>query len=136
MSTLLDSRLNPDQLADALAHDPPAQPSRADALAQEVGRLKRELDQFRSEYLGKGQRPQSGCKFATVSLEEAEVLVEYEFRPEQEPIYDVESPGVGPGCPASLTVLQMLVNGRWIDPRDVLREEIVARWEEQLLCES
>lgn len=106
---------------------------RADELAQQVGRLQRELDQMRAEYLGRGQKPQAGCRFATVSLDDADTLVEYEFQPEEAPNYDVESRGVGPGCPASVTVIQALINGRWIDPRDVLREEIVERWEEQLL---
>lgn len=133
MSALLDSALPPAKLADAIAHDAPTQPSRVDLLAQEVGRLKRELDQLRSEYTGKGQRPQSGCRFSTVFLEDAEVLAEYEYQPEEAPNYDVESPGVGPGHPASLTVLNILVNGKWIDPHGYVADEAIERWEQRLL---
>lgn len=106
------------------------------ALAQEVGRLTRELNQFKAQYLGTGQRPQSGCRFSTVSAEESEVLVEYEFTPAEEARYDADKPGVGPGHDAELTVIQALINGQWIDPRKVFAESVVERWEERLMEEQ
>lgn len=106
------------------------------ALAQELGRVTQELNQLKAEYLGKGQRPQSGCRFATVCAAEAEVLVEFEFIPAAEPIYDVESPGVGPGHDAELTIIQALINGKWIDPREVFDDRIVEQWEQSLIEEQ
>lgn len=106
------------------------------AIAQELGRVTHELNKLQAEYLGKGQRPQSGCQFATVCAAEASVLVEYEFTPAEDPIYDVESPGVGPGHDASLTVIHALINGKWIDPREVFDERIVEQWEQALIEEQ
>lgn len=108
---------------------------RADELAQQVGRLERELAQFRAEYLGKGVTPQPGCRIATVSLEDADVLVEFEFQAEEAPNYDADSRGAGPGCPASVSVLNILVNGKWIDPHGYVADEVIERWEEEL-CEE
>lgn len=105
-------------------------------LAQQVGRLTHELQQLKAQYLGLGQKPQSGCRFSTVCAAESEVLVEYEFTRGEEPNYDVESRGVGPGRDASLTVIQALINGQWIDPRDVFAESVVERWEERLMEEQ
>lgn len=105
-------------------------------LAQQVGRLTHELQQIKAQYLGTGQRPQSGCRFSTVCAAEAEVLVEYEFTPAEEARYDADKPNVGPGHDAELTVIQALINGQWIDPREVFAEAVVERWEERLMEEQ
>lgn len=70
---------------------------------------------------------------AVVSADDAEVLVEFDFVRGEEPIYDVESPGVGPGCPPSLLIQRALVNGEWVDPGAVFAKELVERWEQTLL---
>lgn len=105
-------------------------------LAQQVGRLTHELAQIKAQYLGTGQRPQSGCRFSTVCAAEAEVLVEYEFTRAEEPRYDADKPGVGPGHDAELTVIQALINGQWIDPRDVFADSVVDAWEQRLMEEQ
>lgn len=71
--------------------------------------------------------------YATVHAGDAEVLVEFDFVRGEEPIYDVESPGVGPGCPPSLRIERALVNGAWIDPRDAFPDQLIERWEQTLL---
>lgn len=135
MSALLDSRLDAERLADALAHDTPPQPSRVDMLAQEVGCLTQQLDAMRRQYEGKGAIPQFGCRIAKVSLEDASVLVEYEYHRAEAPNYDADSRGAGPGCPAGATVVSALINGKFIDPHGFIADEVIERWEEQL-CEE
>lgn len=70
---------------------------------------------------------------AVVCAGDAEVLVEFDFVAGEEPNYNVESPGVGPGCPPSLLIQRALVNGEWIDPRDAFDEGVIERWEQRLL---
>ena len=107
-------------------------------LAEEVGRLTAEVRKLRDELAfmqGKGQRPQRGCEFSEQCLEDATVLVEYEYIREEDPIYDVDYPGVGPGHDAEVNVIQVLINGAWVDPHDCIAESVIERWEQQILEE-
>lgn len=118
-----------EQQADAYSTDP------AVRCAYMVGLLRGELRSLCSQvsgYTGAGQKPQRGCEFATVCLEDAETLVEFEFTRAEEPVMDADSPLCGPGHPASLTIIQALINGVWVDPRGVLDEGLIERWEQKL----
>lgn len=81
---------------------------------------------------GEGMTPQAGSEHAVMSLGEAEVLVEYELIAAEEPIYDADHPGVGPGHDAECNVLNVLINGVWCDAQDVVPAETLKRWEESL----
>lgn len=70
---------------------------------------------------------------STVYAADAPVLVVYDYQRAEEPVYDVESPVCGPGHDAAVTLTEALINGAWIDPREVFDEGIVERWEQQLL---
>lgn len=70
---------------------------------------------------------------AVVFAGDAEVLVEFDFVAGEEPNYDVESPGVGPGRSPALLIERALVNGAWIDPLDVFDAKLVEQWEQTLL---
>ena len=70
---------------------------------------------------------------ATVNLGDAEVRVEYEYQAGEESNYDSASPGVGPGRDASLTIIQVLVNGIWVDPNDIISTMQIERWKQKIL---
>lgn len=110
------------------------QPSQRELrLAQEVGTLTHQLKQLRAHYLAEGVKPARGCSFATVHAGDADILVEYEHQPYEAANLDVESRGVGPGTPEGVCIVNVLVNGKFIDPREIASEETVGAWEEAVL---
>lgn len=106
------------------------------ALQRECGLLAGELRSAIDELdrlKGVGQRPQAGCEITTLSLGESEVLVEYEFERAQVGSMNPDSPRFGPDIEASVNVIQVLINGEWIDPADHLAGSVIERWETELL---
>lgn len=85
------------------------------------------------EYLGTHAVAQSGCDFFIVDCGGYDLKLEYEFDPGEDACYDVESPGVGPGSEAGVSILGALVNGRWIDVDGVFAPELIERWQQQIL---
>jgi hypothetical protein len=86
--------------------------SRNSVLARQVAELKSQLATLR----GDNATPQRGCKHHQTWIDDAPLLVEYEYRPPCAPIYDADHPGVGPGHDAEVSLVNVLVNGHWIDP--------------------
>ena len=82
---------------------------------------------------GEGQTPQHGTTHAVMTLGDAEVLVEYELIAAEEPIYDADHPGVGPGHDAECNIMNVLINGVWCDAEDVIPAGTLQRWEEKLI---
>lgn len=75
-----------------------------------------------------------GVKDTTkMTLGEAEVLVQYDYEPEESAVYDLNSPMCGPGCAANAVITAVLINGLWIDPGGVVPEEILDKWVERIL---
>lgn len=75
---------------------------------------------------GIGHKPQAGCYFAEKFLGDAPVLIEFEVEP---------ASGDGwnePRHEAEVHVLQVLVNGVWIET-DLIDPSTVERWETELL---
>jgi len=75
---------------------------------------------------GIGHTPQAGCFFSEKFLGEATVLIEFEAEP---------ASGDGwnePRREAEVHVLQVLVNGAWIDA-DLIDPSTVERWETEML---
>ena len=72
-------------------------------------------------------RPMSGCKFTVVPIPRTngEMFVEYEYTPYDPPNYDVESPGVGPGHPAEVALIHVLIGDQLVDADCVLNEELI-----------
>jgi hypothetical protein len=106
----------------------------AGMLSAFVEMLCRERDSLRRELRRTAEAPKSptGLPVAEVSLEEATVFVEYEYRP--------GDPGrtYGPpekcyeGWPAEVEILKMHVNGTWIYAADVLPVSVLDKWAEQI----
>jgi hypothetical protein len=76
---------------------------------------------------GENATPQRGCQFHTTILGDAEVLVEYEYEP---------ASGDGwnePHEPATVTVLQLFINGKWCDASDILDEDRIEKIEVEIV---
>jgi hypothetical protein len=101
----------------------------AGALSAHVEILCEELD----AYIGANHKPSKGVRTATLGLGDAEVLVEYDYEPGEEPVYNLNSPMCGPGCAANAVVVSVLINGAWIDPM-FIESATLDRWSEEL-CE-
>jgi hypothetical protein len=86
-----------------------------------------------AQYTGKGAKPQNGCHFHTATLGDAEVVLEYEFEPGESAVWNLNSPMCGPGYGPSVAVIQMLVNGAWIDPEGVIEQSVIEGWETRIL---
>ena len=86
-----------------------------------------------NELTGADCKPQPGCTFASMVFGAIEVLVEYEFTGAEEPIYDADHPGVGPGHDAEVSIINVLINGVWCDAEDVVPDATLERWRVQLI---
>ena len=78
------------------------------------------------QYTGRLAKPQRGCQFAKLTLGEADVLVEYEVDGEEgdgwnEPYY-----------PATLAIIQVLINGVWVDAEDTFAGHVITKWEAEI----
>ena len=97
------------------------------ALQYEIGLLYSELRRQRehlTQFLGTGAKPQRGCHFYDVSFGDAVAKLEYEFT-DGEPESWSGLTGVGhPGSPAEVSILQMLINGVWIDPDGIVHPDL------------
>jgi hypothetical protein len=82
-----------------------------------IGQQREELRTFR----GQNATPPAGCAFHTTILGDAEVLVEYEFEPESGDGFNE------PHESASVTVLQLLINGKWCDAEDILSADRIEK---------
>lgn len=101
----------------------------ADKMAAKVADLGEQLRTLK----GDNATPQRGCQFYTACVGEATVLCEYEYSAAEDPIYDADHPGVGPGHDAELALIQVLINGQWCDPADFMSEAQIERIEQQIL---
>ena len=97
------------------------EPSKRDVLLTIAGQL--------ADWQGHTANPQTGCALLETSLGDATVWIEYEHT------FGEESQTSGPpercyeGSPDETIVLQVLINGQWIDT-DVFSEEQIERWQE------
>lgn len=104
---------HPAQVAGWLARIP------AENLLHEAQALARELALLQ----GFGHTPQSGCTLRHLTLDDAEVVVEFEHEPEDGDGWNE------PHHAATTTAIQVLVNGCWI-PTDLFAPEVIERWEQ------
>jgi hypothetical protein len=87
----------------------------------------RAISDEHSRWQGFDLRPQEGSDFAVLPMDQADVLVEYDF-------HDGEaSSDDHPGCPAAAQVLNVLINGRWVDAGCVARD-LVDQWETTIMA--
>lgn len=103
-----------------------------DRLAQHVGRLQGAIRSLCSKFVGEGAKPQPGCNFLTAVAGDARVLVEYEYEPGESAITSGPPERCREGQPASVAIIQALVNGSWCDPTDVFAAPLLERWAEQI----
>jgi hypothetical protein len=103
----------------------------AGALSAHVEILCEELD----TYIGANHKAAKGVGVARLPLGDAEVLVEYDYEPGEDPVMDLNSPMCGPGCAANASILGVLINGTWCDPEDFMDPDTIERWREAI-CDS
>lgn len=87
-----------------------------------IGQQREELRTLK----GTNATPQRGCSFHTTTLGDADVLCEYEFEP---------ASGDGwnePREPATVTLIQLFINGKWCDAEDILSRERIERIEVEI----
>lgn len=71
--------------------------------------------------------------FTTITTSSGvELEVYYEYISGEAPNYNLESPSVGPGSPAEVQIWQVTVAGH--DITDIIDEEYIIEWGEQILC--
>ena len=101
--------------------DPQMPCEREDLLAQidNLSRLAAELQADIETMRGDNATPQPGCYIQRIICGDAYVLVEYDYLPAEDAIYDVESPVCGPGQQAEVVPLNVFINGAWCDISDV-----------------
>jgi hypothetical protein len=97
--------------------------------AKLIGQQREDLRTLR----GENATPQRGCEFFSACLGDATALCEIEFTEAEAPIYDPDHPGVGPGHPAEVSLIQILVNGQWCDPTDFMSEAAIEAIEQQVM---
>lgn len=89
----------------------------------------RTLHAVLDEYRGTNAMVQPGCGHQRMILGDAEVLVEFEFEPEDGDGWEL------PHTPAAFTVIGVLINGVWCSAEDVVPASVIERWEVQLMEE-
>ena len=102
-------------------------------VAQAHERTIRDLSAELAVLRGHGQTAQRGAYLTVKPFGDAEVLVEYEYTAGEEPIFDADRPGVGPGHDADVHVLGVFINGVWCDADDVVPPKTLERWECEFL---
>ena len=80
-----------------------------------------------NELQGIGAKPQPGCHFREVCLGDLSVTIEYETERGEAQTWDY------PGCEASVSILQVFLNGCWVDPQDFVADSVIERWEQEIL---
>ena len=80
-----------------------------------------------NELQGIGAKPQLGCHFKEVCMGDLTVTIEFEFEAGEAQTWD------HPGCEASVTILQVFLNGCWVDPADFISDKLMQRWEAEIL---
>ena len=78
------------------------------------------------QYTGATAKPQSGCHFHTVEWNGAEIVLEYEFEPSQLETWN------DPAIPGSVSIIQMLLNGCWIDPDGLIAQDVIDKWGQEI----
>lgn len=99
-----------------------AERERADRLSEALDAAQRRIAQLGHDLLtlkGENARPQEGSEIARVICGDAYVLVEYDYTPAEEAVYDLNSPVCGPGHPEEIALLNVFINGAWCDIEDV-----------------
>lgn len=77
-------------------------------------------------YTGQGAKPRPGCEHAAMPWGGTEALVEYECQP-------ADGGGITePRCQASISILRVLLNGKWCDAEDCVPPLTLARWTDAL----
>jgi len=73
-----------------------------------------------------GFRPATGCHFSERFLDDASVIVEYEYTKAQ------EQTRTDPFFPANVDIVGVYINGQMIDP-SCIKESTVERWKDEIL---
>ncbi len=62
----------------------------------------------------------------------ATVEVEYQYTPDEAAVFDADSRGAGPGCPASVTIIGVYIGAEWVPPSCFSARQIDC-WQEEIL---
>jgi hypothetical protein len=105
-------------------------------LQYELGLLSTALENAQhdlAQYTGSSAKPQNGCHFYSTTFGDADITVEYEYEPGEDAVWNLDSPMCGPGVSPYVVVIQVLINGAWIDPDGIVDRSVIERWEEEIL---
>jgi hypothetical protein len=81
--------------------------------------------------------PLKGCRFTEVNIPrtDANLFCEFEFSPAEPPIYDADHPGVGPGHPAEVVLIHILIDGYMV-PADNILDPGFIEWVQDRILED
>lgn len=79
--------------------------------------------------------PMKGCHFTEVDIPHTDAMLfcEYEYTPYEPPIYDADHPGVGPGNPAEVTLINVLIDGYLIPADSILDQQFIEWVQDKIL---
>ena len=112
-----------------------AQMVREDWQAQEIGFLESQIKRLCEDldtFTGDSVKPSAGCDYGVIEHAGMDFRVEYEY----EPLIPGRLSGPPENCypdeGGALTIGAVLINGEWVDPREVFTDSVVEKWEETL----
>jgi len=75
-----------------------------------------------AQYTGITAKPQSGCHLYSVEWNGAEIVLEYEYEAGQLETWS------DPAIPGSVSIIQALINGCWVDPDGLVAQDAIDMW--------
>lgn len=109
-----------------------------DALAQECGFLMGSIEGLVAQlqsYTGENAKAARGCQIAEVHDATGTYTVEVEYTPGQRGRFSGPPEKCYPDEPSELNIVQVLINGEWLDPQDLIHPDVLERWTDTLCTE-
>ena len=82
-----------------------------------------------ARFEGTTAKPLRGCHFHTVDWNGAEIVLEYEYEAGQLETWN------DPAIAGSVSIIQILLNGCWIDPDGLIAQDVIDGWANEIYAE-
>jgi hypothetical protein len=79
-----------------------------------------------AQFAGSMAKPQRGCHFHTATWGNADIVLEYEYEAGQLETWN------DPAIPGSVSIIQILLNGCWIDPDGLIAPNLIDMWAQEI----